>query len=391
MSVPKKLPGLNGLRAIAALFVLIGHVYQVAGFYGVKEATLTFDRYDIGKDMVNLFFVISGFIITYTLLHEKDRFKDINLRHFYIKRTLRIWPIYFLVMAIVFFITNYTHLYDVYSIGMYGQKHLFDANAIIILSFFVANFNIVFQQPVSILPHYWSLSVEEQFYIIWPFMFKYISPLKAAVFMLLATVCFKIFTDYMIYHSDNAQFWTKIWEVFRYSSYGSMAIGALGAIGAYKRKDRIQLLFHPLVQIIGWLLFAASILFNNQMPYIPYIRNEVMAIVYLVLILNVTLNKKVLISLENKVFDKIGTISYGMYMYHYPLLPLLIIALKSLGIWSYFTMFHQVPLVILTTLSTYFLAIISFTYFERPFLKLKPTNQSKFTVRAVNHVKTTTL
>ncbi|ANE52440.1 hypothetical protein SY85_20095 [Flavisolibacter tropicus] len=385
------MPGLNGLRAIAALIVLIGHVYQVAGFYGVKEATVVFSRYDVGMDMVNLFFVISGFIITYTLLHEKDKFQNISLRHFYIKRTLRIWPVYFLVMAIVFIITNFTNVYDEYNIGMYGQKHLFDANVIVILSFFVTNFYIVFHQPVSILPHYWSLSVEEQFYILWPIMFKFISPFKAAVFVLLAPVCLKILTDYMIFHSGSTQFWAMVWNVMHYTGYGSMGIGALGAVLAYKRKESLKLIFHPFVQFSCWLLFALSIIFRDQIPYIPYIRNEVMAVVYLVIILNVTLNKKVFISLENKVFDKIGTVSYGIYMYHYPLLPLLILALKYLGIWPHFTMFHQVPLVVLTILTTYCLASVSFAYFEQPFLNLKPKRYSRLTNRGIKYVKTTTL
>ena len=63
----KKLPGLNGLRAIAASLVLIGHVYQITWQFGNIEAKSIFDR-SVGDDMVNLFFVISGFLITFILL-----------------------------------------------------------------------------------------------------------------------------------------------------------------------------------------------------------------------------------------------------------------------------------------------------------------------------------
>src|SRR4051812_35551829 len=101
MGVDKKLPGLNGLRGIAASLVLIGHVYQLLGIYGLSKATEIFEKRNVGSDMVNLFFVISGFIITYILLKEKKNSGEIDLKLFYVKRILRIWPLYFLIFFIV--------------------------------------------------------------------------------------------------------------------------------------------------------------------------------------------------------------------------------------------------------------------------------------------------
>jgi len=66
----KRLPGLNGLRAIAASTVFIGHAYQILGIYYSENATRIFHIIDLGAGMVNLFFVISGFIITYLLMNE---------------------------------------------------------------------------------------------------------------------------------------------------------------------------------------------------------------------------------------------------------------------------------------------------------------------------------
>ncbi|MBP6663030.1 MAG: acyltransferase, partial [Paludibacter sp.] len=85
------LPGLNGLRALAAITVLISHIFQdTFGNWGLEYLNLP-----LFTDGVTLFFVISGFLITYLLLQELGKTKTIDIPKFYIRRILRIWPIYY--------------------------------------------------------------------------------------------------------------------------------------------------------------------------------------------------------------------------------------------------------------------------------------------------------
>src|SRR5438128_1552572 len=128
MKTASKLPGLNGLRAIAASLVIFGHVYQIAGLYGIEEAIPVYHR-SVGGDMVNLFFVISGFIITYILLREKQATNHISLKNFYIKRILRIWPLYFLIFGAVFILSNFTSVYS-------GFETL-NSKSVIVFCFFI--------------------------------------------------------------------------------------------------------------------------------------------------------------------------------------------------------------------------------------------------------------
>lgn len=87
------LPGLNGLRAIAALSVVIAHSTQE----GISDFGLPWlFNIPLAGYSVTLFFVISGFLITYLLVNEFDRTDTVNVGKFYVRRILRIWPIYYL-------------------------------------------------------------------------------------------------------------------------------------------------------------------------------------------------------------------------------------------------------------------------------------------------------
>ena len=91
------LPGLNGLRALAALTVLWGHVFQKDfGDWGIEGMELPLLRFD----GVTLFFVISGFLITFLLLNEMEKSGTVSIPKFYMRRVLRIWPFYYLFMVV---------------------------------------------------------------------------------------------------------------------------------------------------------------------------------------------------------------------------------------------------------------------------------------------------
>lgn len=97
------LPGLNGLRALAALTVLWGHVFQRDfGNWGIEGYSLPLLRFD----GVTLFFVISGFLITFLLLNEHERSRTISVPKFYMRRVLRIWPLYYVYMVIALTVTH---------------------------------------------------------------------------------------------------------------------------------------------------------------------------------------------------------------------------------------------------------------------------------------------
>ena len=97
-------PNLNGVRFIAAFSVLIHHTEQIKYLMGLENIYGNYFIKNLGKLGVGLFFVLSGFLITYLLLSEKERRGDVSTKAFYIRRILRIWPLYFIIVILGFFV-----------------------------------------------------------------------------------------------------------------------------------------------------------------------------------------------------------------------------------------------------------------------------------------------
>ena len=134
------LKGLNGIRALAALGVLVGHL----GFSTMAPR------------MVTIFFALSGFLITYLLLHEKDKTGTVHITKFYVRRALRIWPLYFLFIIL----------------AVLASDKALDSNFLYYI-FFSGNLALVLKATYPYLAHYWSLGVEEQFYLFWPWVMRF--------------------------------------------------------------------------------------------------------------------------------------------------------------------------------------------------------------------------
>lgn len=139
------LPSLDGLRAIAVFSVVFYH-------FGLP--------YINGGLGVLIFFVISGFLITWLLLKEEQRWGDVSLKLFYLRRTLRIFPAFYAYWALV-----------VIGLGMILGKRI-DWPQAVASFFYVGNYyQALFGDPNTGLSHTWSLAIEEQFYLLWPLLF----------------------------------------------------------------------------------------------------------------------------------------------------------------------------------------------------------------------------
>ena len=108
------LPGLNGIRAIAAIGVMLSHINLSLHSFKISSISLFgFDennkqsQWNLGEQGVTMFFVLSGFLITFLLLKEKKQSNKISIKKFYIRRILRIWPLYyfyfFLILIVICF------------------------------------------------------------------------------------------------------------------------------------------------------------------------------------------------------------------------------------------------------------------------------------------------
>lgn len=160
----QRIPSLDGCRAIAILLVLVWHL----SFSKPEFLKVAFDGGTLG---VFIFFVISGFLITTLLLREREKTQSISLQGFYTRRFFRIFPPLFVFLV---------------GTGILGKLGLADANgrSLLFSLSFLRNYH---PGTHRILQHLWSLSVEEQFYLLWPFMFTYL-PRKTVNRLLIGVV-----------------------------------------------------------------------------------------------------------------------------------------------------------------------------------------------------------
>ncbi len=355
-------PNLNGLRFIAAFLVIIHHIEQIKIFFNLESF---FEKipfvYVIGKLGVVLFFVLSGFLITYLLLVEEKVQKNINIRKFYIRRILRIWPLYYLIIILAFFVFPYI---KVFLIPGYEKEIVFTNFNIKLLLYAIFFPNLV-TGVVGLVPyasHTWSIGTEEQFYLVWPILMKYFKKFRILLmlFIIVFYLSFKGFllTDY----SQIIPYKFIIIEFWRSFNIDCMAIGGIFAILLFQKNKIIAFLNNNLVFYIS--LFLALFLIINGISFKNF-QYEIYAVLFGIIILNFATNDKIKINLENRFFNYLGNISYGIYMYHPIAIVLSIKLCLSIDLTSNWLIYP------LSFILSVIIAGLSYKYFESFFLKFK--------------------
>lgn len=211
-----KLPGINGLRTISILFVILSHL-QVQyplfrNFFSHPWMEPIGSIITDGHLGVNVFFVISGFLITFLLLKEEQETKTISVKDFYVRRTLRIFPAYFFLLLIYF-------LFQL--VGLLQLDMLSWITALTYTKYFYLTDWYTL--------HIWSLSVEEHFYLLWPLFFLAGKKARvwATILIIILVPLFRIF--YYVYPID----WMNKLSIFQ--RFDAIATGCLFAL----YKDRI--------------------------------------------------------------------------------------------------------------------------------------------------------
>ena len=350
-------PGLNGLRAIAAIAVVISHTTIALSTFNVPHNIFVSDH-TMSKGLslaaygVTIFFVLSGFLITYLLQVEKET-QPIAIKKFYLRRILRIWPLYYIYLVLC-----------VTTILVFGLD--LNISSLFFYIFYAANVPFILGTTLPFLAHYWSLGVEEQFYLFWPWLIKKIKYLELTIFSLIVIL---IGTKLILHFSSSD---SLIELAVRVTNFHCMMIGGLGAI-LYMKKHKLfmKLTNNKLSQAFCWIvMFFLAI---NKFHLISAIDGELIAIVALILMIGQIEIKNRIVNLDNGLFNFLGKISYGIYVIHPLLIYLLSKILYPVNIGSNY---KCVLIYITITGTTILLAYLSYTYIEKYFLKFK----SRYTV-----------
>ncbi len=285
-----------------------------------------------GGDAVTLFFVLSGFLVTYLLLAENAQKGQINVRWFYVRRILRIWPLYYLLVVLGFFalpllewVTGFKGYFPLLqnSLPKYAVK-------LTEYLFILPHIGAYFGSFVTGIGQLWSIGIEEQFYLMWPPLFRRFSRnlVRFLIVFILAKMGLALLSMWIAPMDFIPQAFKTILGLIVFFRIENMAIGALGACILFYRRDLIaRWIFHPAVQIVTLLILLGNIFVFNGLD------NAVvtfgLSIVYLIFIINVSCNPKSFIKLENAFFGSLGRISYGIYMYHVLVIYLIIMVFRT--------------------------------------------------------------
>ncbi len=356
-------PELDGLRFYAFLAVFAYHTLpqQPATYrsWHLPLPSLWASVPRSGASGVDLFFTLSAFLITVLLLRERQQTGGIALRLFYIRRILRIWPLYFLVLAVAVVLA---HTVPNQSLPWYY---------VLGYLLFVGNWiNVAFGHPLSVCGPLWTVSIEEQFYLVWPLLMKVLERrgmiIGAAVVFLLATlsqvgvVLAGLKTGYLYYGSASRS--------------GSLALGILLALFADRlpsltRGERGLLLAAGLT---GWIT-ASAWLSDQPGPFdmrtvlgrlVILVGARLLISLGAVAILYACLGSCSPLLRSNWVV-RLGKISYGLYMLHF--LGLLFMVDLLHPRWGWTLLATKALGLALTVL----LAWASYRWVESPFLRLK--------------------
>jgi len=355
---------LDGLRAIAALCVIFAHMaywfkYPSNAFYESYKYITSMDGV-AGRMGVVFFFILSGFLITYLLFLEEEKNGKINVLFFYVRRVLRIWPLYFATIIVGFVI---------YPIVIKSTGVFYHENASgWMFSFFLTNFDHIYRAfPTSnILGVHWSVAVEEQFYLLWPLIFIGFSKRNYFKYIFLFIILFSELFFLLVYHKLNAG------DYHFFSCIKYLSFGALMAYFCYFNKKQIigllMKLSKPVIivmYIVGiTLLFMQSFLTELSEVY-DYLFDILPALFFAFVIVEQNFSDNSFYKIGRfKFLTWLGKISYGLYLTH-------MIAL-NIVIW-FFTNGEEYVLLkcALTLILTILISFISYQTLEKYFLSLK--------------------
>ena len=367
-------PNLDGLRFFSFFAVFLYHTY-LTFFNNIKEVhpgaySITEFLFKNGNLGVNFFFVLSGFLITYLLIKEREFKGTIHVPNFYVRRILRIWPLFYLCVFIGFIIFPIIK-------KMSGGIPNEGANPLYYI-FFANNFDFMHSWPTkpdaTILSVLWSVAVEEQFYLTWPVILRFV-PARFYKFVfptiMLLSLVFRSFYTGM----DDHDFGIRYFHTF--SLIGDMALGGLLAYlcssdNAFRRfisnMNRLQ------VSMI-YLGAATVTLFKDELftvnAFTVVIERFVIAFFYGMIILEQSYTKRSFFKMSNfKTVSRLGIYTYGLYCLH--LLGFLAadVALTKAGQDK-----TSLTIAIIGSVAALIISIVislaSYHFYEKWFLKLK--------------------
>jgi len=338
-----QVPALNGIRGLAVLLIFLFHA-DVPGFTGAF----------IGVD---IFFVISGFLITVLLLQEYERRATIHFRHFYMRRVLRLFPALFFMLSV----------YLLFCFGYFtdAATRIFHLQDTLLVLFYISNWTRAFDlNRPDIIGHCWSLSVEEQFYMLWPLMLLGIISLSSRRRSIFIAVMFILPWIWRIYLLSRGASWPRVYNGFDCRADMLLAgclLASLWYAGSLSwwGESRFPASLFAASAALALAVFGAAA--EWEAPALYQWQHPIIALAAGTVILDVINRPSGALArfFSFPAMVGLGTVSYGFYLWHYPVIRFVVLN-------------HTGPRAVwLSAALTLFFTLFSWYLIERPALGLK--------------------
>lgn len=349
-------PALDGLRGVAIILVLFLHNFDFLNYFF------------FGWLGVDLFFVLSGFLITEILLKTLDQ--PHYIRNFYVRRILRIFPLYYFVLIVCLLILPHIKQVTV-------NAEYYTSNQGWLWAY-LQNWLYSFKEPYGdkLLLHTWSLAVEEQFYLVWPFIILLLRKpgrLLVFVFLLLVAVAVARYAVWVYWKEDLAYS-----SLYTFTRIDGLCIGCMLALLMRINPGFLTNYTSIIVLLMAGINFGFYFI-NDQrsftLPYLAFAGYTTFAVLFGILVYEAVRGKSKVIQFlfDNRLLKFFGRISYGLYVYHWPIYILLFPS--TLSFVSKFMpgtyRIAEVTSAFIVSAIGVLVSVLSFHYFEKPFLQLK--------------------
>lgn len=352
----KKFPNLDPIRFLLASFVVIYHIPAISRTVGLPA----FDALPIfhkGSEAVFVFFTLSGFLIIRSLFAEKEKTGTVSIKAFYMRRILRIYPVYYFVLIFGFW---FYHLI-LPAAGLPYETNYEVLTGIFLCVAFLPNVFQVLYEPGGILNILWSIGIEEQFYLLIAPVSYFLSKKNFTPFLFGFSIVF-----FLVYFFEPFAFFAKYYMLFFYFSFG----GLLSVLN-HQEKDSRLLFSQP----IQWILTGMVVLYFltdlfKLLPDAAY--HFASMVIFGLFVLNISRNPNPIFIIKNRAWIYLGKISYGVYMYHMIVVNVVLFAFMKLQNKIALPAVVVILIINLVTIGlTILMAHVSFKYYENFFLTLK--------------------
>jgi len=353
-------PELDLLRFVAFLLVFLSHVVPgdetfFTGLHIPRPVADVIIAFAAGGSWgVDLFFALSSYLITTILLRERQQVGDVDVASFYLRRVLRIWPLYFTLLLVVLPLVRPVFPAD----GMSGKY-------LVAFLLFVGNWACVWWgYPHTIAGQLWSVSIEEQFYLSWPWILRrWADHLVVAACVLLA-VAFAARAWLVLRGAVHPQIWCNT-----LARLDPIACGALLALYTQRHQIELSIRIRVVLGVAGFSVLAVLGQFGDftgARALVTYPAGTLACMALLIATLGVSIR-------AHSLGVYLGRISYGLYVFH-------LMFIDVFGVTSAHDPLPRAVRICGALAATTFVAACSYRFLEQPFLRLK----ARFT-----HISTT--